>query len=250
MAFMDLVHADNDEHLRRLPRHGAACGPSRGCASGCSAIPSGRRRRNIAHHYDLGNDFYGLWLDETMTYSSALFETGQESLGEGADAKYASMVDQMGVNPGRPRARDRLRLGRVRRICRQGARAEGHRPHDQPKSSTTMRAERIDRGRAVGPGRVQAAGLPRREAAPMTASPSIEMFEAVGEQYWPVYFRHAARPAEARRERHAADHHCPAPPLGGLPRGARLHPEIHLSRRHAARARWCCATRSRRPGLE
>ena len=35
-------------------------------------------RRNIAHHYDLGNDFYTKWLDETMTYSSALFETGKE----------------------------------------------------------------------------------------------------------------------------------------------------------------------------
>ena len=35
-------------------------------------------KRNIAYHYDLGNDFYGLWLDETMTYSSALFARGDE----------------------------------------------------------------------------------------------------------------------------------------------------------------------------
>ena len=57
-------------------------------------------RKNISYHYDLGNDFYSLWLDDTMTYSSALFETGQESLEKAQIAKYASMVDQMGAKPG------------------------------------------------------------------------------------------------------------------------------------------------------
>ncbi|MEM9130683.1 MAG: class I SAM-dependent methyltransferase, partial [Pseudomonadota bacterium] len=57
-------------------------------------------RKNISYHYDLGNDFYGLWLDDTMTYSSAIFATGQESLEKAQHAKYASMVDQLGVKPG------------------------------------------------------------------------------------------------------------------------------------------------------
>ena len=57
-------------------------------------------RKNILAHYDLGNDFYGLWLDETMTYSSALFKTGQESLEKAQIQKYGSMVDEMGVQPG------------------------------------------------------------------------------------------------------------------------------------------------------
>ena len=57
-------------------------------------------RKNIRSHYDVGNEFYGLWLDETMTYSSALFTTGQESLEKAQAQKYASMVDQMGVAPG------------------------------------------------------------------------------------------------------------------------------------------------------
>ena len=58
-------------------------------------------RKNISYHYDLGNEFYGLWLDDTMTYSSAYFETGQESLEKAQTAKYAAMVDQMGVKPRR-----------------------------------------------------------------------------------------------------------------------------------------------------
>ncbi|MEM9031394.1 MAG: class I SAM-dependent methyltransferase, partial [Pseudomonadota bacterium] len=56
--------------------------------------------KNISYHYDLGNEFYRLWLDDTMTYSSALFETGQESLEAAQQAKYASMVDQIGAAPG------------------------------------------------------------------------------------------------------------------------------------------------------
>ena len=57
-------------------------------------------RSNIHHHYDIGNAFYRLWLDDTMTYSSAIFETGQESLERAQTLKYASMVDQIGAKPG------------------------------------------------------------------------------------------------------------------------------------------------------
>ncbi|MCW8842899.1 MAG: class I SAM-dependent methyltransferase, partial [Rhodobacteraceae bacterium] len=57
-------------------------------------------KKNISYHYDLGNDFYALWLDETMTYSSALFETGQESMEAAQEAKYALMIDQMGAQAG------------------------------------------------------------------------------------------------------------------------------------------------------
>ena len=57
-------------------------------------------KKNISAHYDLGNEFYGLWLDDTMTYSSAKFDSGQESLEKAQTAKYASMVDQMGAQAG------------------------------------------------------------------------------------------------------------------------------------------------------
>ncbi|MFT6774674.1 MAG: cyclopropane-fatty-acyl-phospholipid synthase, partial [Paracoccaceae bacterium] len=54
-------------------------------------------RRNIAAHYDLGNHFYGKWLDDTMTYSSALFHGQQESLETAQTNKYAAILDA--VNP-------------------------------------------------------------------------------------------------------------------------------------------------------
>ena len=57
-------------------------------------------KKNISAHYDLGNDFYTLWLDDTMTYSSAYFKTGQESLEKAQEQKYASMIDEMGAQPG------------------------------------------------------------------------------------------------------------------------------------------------------
>jgi cyclopropane-fatty-acyl-phospholipid synthase len=56
-------------------------------------------RRNIAAHYDLGNEFYRLWLDETMTYSSAVFETPEQSLAEAQRAKYRTMAERAGLEP-------------------------------------------------------------------------------------------------------------------------------------------------------
>ena len=59
-----------------------------------------RSRRHIAHHYDIGNAFYSLWLDDTITYSSALFRNGQESLAEAQRNKYAAICDRLAVAPG------------------------------------------------------------------------------------------------------------------------------------------------------
>jgi len=63
--------------------------------------PNSRRiaRTNIAAHYDLGNDFYQLWLDPTMTYSSALFSSESESLEEGQFAKYDALCQQLRLSP-------------------------------------------------------------------------------------------------------------------------------------------------------
>ena len=57
-------------------------------------------RRNITAHYDLGNDFYRLWLDETMTYSSALFESPEQSLADAQRAKYRAIAERAAVEPG------------------------------------------------------------------------------------------------------------------------------------------------------
>ena len=57
-------------------------------------------RRNITAHYDLGNEFYRLWLDETMTYSSAVFESPGQSLADAQRNKYRAMAERAGVKAG------------------------------------------------------------------------------------------------------------------------------------------------------
>ena len=143
-------------------------------------------RRNIAAHYDLGNDFYRLWLDDSMTYSSALFRTGQESLEAAQEAKYASMVDRMGVLPG-----DHvLEIG-----CGWGGFAE----YAAAKRGLRVTCLTISKAQFdYATARIQAAGLAGRvtiklqdyrdETGVYDGIASIEMFEAVGEKYWPVYF--------------------------------------------------------------
>jgi cyclopropane-fatty-acyl-phospholipid synthase len=143
-------------------------------------------KKNISYHYDLGNDFYGLWLDETMTYSSALFTTGQESLEKAQAQKYASMVDQMGVAPG-----DHvLEIG-----CGWGGFAE-YAAAERGLRVTGLTISKAQYDYAVA--RMERAGLSDRvtiklqdyrdETGLYDGVASIEMFEAVGEKYWPVYF--------------------------------------------------------------
>lgn len=185
-AFMDLVHFDNDavydgfygmallrlfERARHLLR-----GNSRKQA-----------KRNISYHYDLGNDFYGLWLDETMTYSSALFRSGQESLEKAQFQKYASMVDQLGAQPG-----DHvLEIG-----CGWGGFAEyAAKERGLRVTGLTISQAQYD----FATDRIKRAGLSekvdiklqdyRDETGLYDGIASIEMFEAVGEKYWPVYFK-------------------------------------------------------------
>ncbi len=144
-------------------------------------------RKNISYHYDLGNDFYKLWLDDTMTYSSALFEDGaQQSLEAAQTAKYASMVDQMGVVPG-----DHvLEIG-----CGWGGFAEyAAKTRSLKVTCLTISTEQFNYARE----RIEKANLSdlvdiklqdyRDERGVYDGIASIEMFEAVGEKYWPAYF--------------------------------------------------------------
>lgn len=143
-------------------------------------------KKNIAAHYDLGNDFYGLWLDETMTYSSALFETGQEPTETAQRIKYAKLVDAMDVQPG-----DHiLEIG-----CGWGGFAEyAAAERDLRVTAVTISEAQAAYARA----RVKRAGLEGRVDiriqdyrdidGQFDGIASIEMFEAVGERYWPQYF--------------------------------------------------------------
>lgn len=184
-AFMDLIHSDNDAIYDGFPGMGLV----RRYEKFRFWLQRNHRKqakKNISAHYDLGNDFYGLWLDDTMTYSSALFETGQESTEKAQIAKYASMVDQMGAQPG-----DHiLEIG-----CGWGGFAEyAAKERGLKVTGLTISEEQFKYAQE----RIEKAGLSdlvdfklqdyRDEKGRYDGIASIEMFEAVGEKYWPVYF--------------------------------------------------------------
>ena len=184
-AFMDFIHADNDDMYDGFPGMALV----RAWEKARFWFQSNTKRqalKNISYHYDLGNDFYSLWLDETMTYSSALFNTSQESLEKAQIAKYASMVDQMGVQPG-----DHvLEIG-----CGWGGFAEyAAKERGLKVTGLTISKEQLEYAQK----RIKRNGLSdkvnlklqdyRDETGVYDGVASIEMFEAVGEKYWPVYF--------------------------------------------------------------
>lgn len=143
-------------------------------------------RRNVARHYDLGNAFYELWLDPTMTYSSALFRSGQETLEEAQGNKYAAVCDRLALVPGE----------RVLEIgCGWGGFAEyAIRERGARVTALTISKAQHDFARR----RLFESGLAERgqvllrdyrdERGTYDAVASIEMIEAVGERYWPGYF--------------------------------------------------------------
>jgi cyclopropane-fatty-acyl-phospholipid synthase len=184
-AFMDLVQDGNDAVYDGYPGLGLV----RAYEKFRFWLQSNSKRqakKNIEYHYDLGNDFYRLWLDDTMTYSSALFQSGQESLERAQQQKYASMVDQMEAKPG-----DHvLEIG-----CGWGGFAE-YAARERGLRVTGLTISPAQHAFAVE--RMARAGLSDRvqiklqdyrdETGRYDGIASIEMFEAVGERYWPTYF--------------------------------------------------------------
>lgn len=161
-AFQWIIHA-----ARRNTRHGA--------------------KKNIASHYDLGNDFYRLWLDATMTYSSAVFDSENDDLEAAQIRKYDTILEIL-----KPTEQSHiLEIGSgwggfaMRAVQQTGCRI----------TSITLSKEQL----AEATARVQAAGLSDRISFRLEdyrdtqgqydGIASIEMFEAVGEQYWPEFFK-------------------------------------------------------------
>lgn len=152
-------------------------------------------QKNIHAHYDLGNAFYALWLDETMNYSSAWFEGGADASADlpGAQrAKVRRALRQAGVRPG-----DRvLEIG-----CGWGALAEmAATEFDATLTGVTLSTEQL----AFAQQRMANLGMAGRtdlrlqdyrdiNDGPYDAICSIEMVEAVGREYWPTYFQSVRR---------------------------------------------------------
>ncbi|QSI77973.1 SAM-dependent methyltransferase [Niveibacterium microcysteis] len=144
-------------------------------------------RRNIEAHYDLGNDFYQLWLDETMTYSSALFAEPHQPLAEAQRAKYRRILEQLGAKPGQRILEVGCGWGGFAEIATLEYGCEVLGLTLSPAQLKFAR-ERAERG---GFGELAAFELCdyRDVRGHYDHIVSIEMYEAVGERFWPSYFQ-------------------------------------------------------------
>ncbi|WP_418318238.1 class I SAM-dependent methyltransferase [Piscinibacter sakaiensis] len=143
-------------------------------------------KKNIHAHYDLGNEFYRLWLDPTMNYSSGWFDGDQsQPLADAQRAKMRRALREAGVGPGKRL----LEIG-----CGWGALAEcAAAEFGASVSGVTLSSEQLQ----WATGRLRDAGLQGDlryqdyrdiDDGPYDAIASIEMFEAVGREYWPSFF--------------------------------------------------------------
>ena len=142
--------------------------------------------KNIAYHYDLGNEFYAAWLDRTMTYSSAVFDRETDDLATAQTNKYRRLADLADIQP----VDHVLEIGcgwggfAKYAIEERGARVTGitisREQHDFAK-------QRLADAGLAGRGEVKLIDYRDLEGK-FDKIVSIEMFEAVGQAYWPTYF--------------------------------------------------------------
>jgi cyclopropane-fatty-acyl-phospholipid synthase len=142
-------------------------------------------RRNVQAHYDLGNEFYAAWLDPGMNYSAGIYSGHDTSLESAQAAKLAHVADMLELQ-GHERV---LEIG-----CGWGPLTQ----HLTERGCNVTALTLSPRQRAYAQARLDAAGLsPRADirlqdyrdvTGTFDRVASIEMFEAVGEAYWPVYF--------------------------------------------------------------
>jgi cyclopropane-fatty-acyl-phospholipid synthase len=147
-------------------------------------------RRNILAHYDLGNRFYEAWLDRSMTYSSARFENTRD-LEAGQIAKYKALADHIDLQPGEHLLEIGCGWGGFAEYAakERGARVTGITISDEQLAYAQARM-----ARAGLSDRVEILRCDYRDVqGSFDKVASIEMFEAVGERYWPAYFSKIAQ---------------------------------------------------------
>lgn len=169
-----LVAGSGPTRLWNLARHGLR----RNSRSGS--------RRNITFHYDLGNAFYDLWLDRSMTYSSAIYPSATASLEEAQEAKICRIGDLLDVKPGQSVLEIGSGWGALAlHLAGRGAHVTG----------VTLSQEQLAQARALAAPRLSggSASFELKDYRDVTGTfdriVSIEMIEAVGEKYWPRYFQ-------------------------------------------------------------
>lgn len=183
-----IVLADNFERLGRLTSGNAGIRAFNWAVHNLGRLNTrAGARRNIVAHYDLGNDFYSRWLDPSMTYSSALWTRPDQTLEAAQHEKYAALAAAIDLQP----HHRVLEIG-----CGWGGFAE-YAAKEIGCHVTGLTLSPSQRDFAVA--RLAKAGLSDRvdirlqdyRDTPETYDRiiSIEMFEAVGEKWWPTYFR-------------------------------------------------------------
>ncbi len=143
-------------------------------------------KRNILAHYDLGNEFYSRWLDPTMTYSSAIYSSPDQTLEQAQLAKYRAIASELGLAPGKHVLEIGSGWGGFAEVAagEYGARVTSITISDAQHAYACERMARAGLSDLVD--------IQMRDYRDITgqfdAVASIEMFEAVGEKYWPAYF--------------------------------------------------------------
>ena len=137
-------------------------------------------RRNIEAHYDLGNDFYAQWLDRGMSYSSAIYQSPQQTLEQAQIAKHDRIIDLLDAKAG----------ARVLEIgCGWGGLAEAMLERGLDVTGLTLSPAQLAYAQTRLGGRADLRLQDYRDCdGVFDRIVSIEMIEAVGERFWPVYF--------------------------------------------------------------
>jgi len=144
--------------------------------------PSGSRR-NIMSHYDLGNDFYTLWLDPGMSYSSGIFRSASDSLDAAQREKQDRVLEMLSLRPGQTVLEIGMGWGGlVERLVRSGGRLTGV---TLSPSQLSYCAARMRRAGLTADLRLEDY---REIEGTFDRIVSIEMLEAVGEKWWPLFF--------------------------------------------------------------
>ena len=150
----------------------------------------GKARKNIAAHYDLGNDFYSAWLDETMTYSSARFASRQDSLEAAQARKVGLLLDRLELKPGQRLLEIGCGWGTLAiEAARRGVDVVGLTLSREQKTWAEQKI--ADCGLSD---RIEIRLQDYRDTTErFDALASVEMVEAVGQRWWGAYLDTVAR---------------------------------------------------------
>lgn len=182
LAHLFALFSDNAHSLQWT---GRASGPFRWAARIAHRYNRNSRsgsRRNIAAHYDLGNDFYAAWLDESMTYSSAL-KMGDDGLAAAQVRKLDAIAERLGT------LETALEIG-----CGWGALARRLARDQVCVTAISLSDEQLEWARERGPAEIQFLKQDYRDVSGQyDAIASVEMVEALGREYWPDFMDCIAR---------------------------------------------------------